>query len=109
MIKFIQKSIESRKENEKRRALLPKDLNQIRHRKNLFFEKGYGEVLGISDAEYLEAGANVCAREEALTKDIIVDPKVGDAEYLWQLKKQTVFGWLHAVQNRHITDALVKR
>ena len=99
----------SRKENEKRRALLPKDLNQIRHRKNLFFEKGYGEVLGISDAEYLEAGANVCAREEALTKDIIVDPKVGDAEYLWQLKKQTVFGWLHAVQNRHITDALVKR
>ena len=97
----------SKKENEKRRALLPDDLEMVRNRENLFFEQGYGEVLGIEDSDYKKAGVNICSREEALKKDIIVDPKVGDAEYLSALKNQTVFGWIHAVQNRNITDALL--
>ena len=97
----------SKKENEKRRALLPDDLKMVRNREKLFFEQGYGEVLGIEDSDYKKVGVNICSREEALKKDIIVDPKVGDAEYLSALKNQTVFGWIHAVQNRKITDALL--
>ena len=43
-----------------------------------------------------------------MSQDIICDPKVGDANYFDQLHAgQTIFGWVHAVQNRDITDAIV--
>lgn len=97
----------SRKENEKRRALLPDDLAEIRNVGALYFETGYGDVLGKSDQCYIDAGAHIAAREEILQKDIIIDPKIGDADYLSELKEQTIFGWIHAVQNRDITDKIV--
>ncbi len=97
----------SGKEHEFRRAILPADMARIEHRDCLCVETGYGEVLGIMDEEYRRAGARVVGRDEVLTKDIICDPKIGDAEYLGTLHDRTVFGWLHAVQNRDITDRLV--
>ena len=98
----------SHKENEKRRALLPQDMSYVKHPEMLYVEKGYGEILGYSDNDYLSAGAHICTRQEALQKDIVCDPKIGDAEYLTGLKEnQTVFGWLHCVQNRDITDKLL--
>jgi N5-(carboxyethyl)ornithine synthase len=100
----------STKENEKRRALLPKHILSIKNRSNLYFESGYGEVLGHSDEEYTFAGANVVSRTEVLEKDIICDPKIGDAEYLKELKSgQTIFGWVHAVQNKDITDSILDK
>lgn len=97
----------SKKENEKRRAMIPRDIKKICYPSALFFEKGYGEVLGFSDDEYIAAGANIAKREIVLEKNVICDPKIGDAEYLSSLSKQTVFGWIHAVQNRDITDKLI--
>lgn len=97
----------SHKENEKRRALVPNDLKKIANTSNLYFEKGYGLDLGYSDEDYIKAGANITDRDNVLTKNIICDPKIGDAEYLDYLKNQTVFGWIHAVQNREITDKLI--
>ena len=73
----------------------------------MFVETGYGMVMGISDEEFVNAGVNVAPREEILTKDIICDPKIGDAEYLSQLSNQTIFGWVHAVQNKDITDKII--
>ena len=100
----------STKENEKRRALLPKHVAQIRHRDHLYFEEGYGAGFGHPDEEYRAAGAHVVPREEALSKDVICDPKIGDATYLEELKpRQTIFGWVHAVQNRSITDKIVEK
>lgn len=100
----------STKENEKRRALLPKHIASIRNKDQLFFEKGYGESFGHPDSEYVKAGAHVVSREEALAKDIICDPKIGDATYLEELKSgQTIFGWIHAVQNRSITDRIMSK
>lgn len=100
----------SHKENEKRRALLPEHISSISHPEFLYFEKGYGEVLGIEDDEYAKLGCNICSAEEVLEKDIICDPKVGDADYLESLKEgQIVFGWVHATQNRDITDKLVNK
>lgn len=98
----------SHKENESRRALIPNDLLSIKNKDFIFIEKGYGEVLGFSDEDYEKWGGNICSREEALSKDIICDPKIGDAEYLSSLKKgQMIFGWVHAVQNRDITDKIL--
>lgn len=97
----------SHKENENRRAMVPDDIRKSSVREFLFFEKGYGKVLGLSDEDYINAGANVVSRDEVLKKDIICDPKIGDADYLDELENQTIFGWVHAVQNRDITDKLI--
>lgn len=96
------------KENELRRALIPSDLLNIRNTDALYFETGYGDVLGFCDEDYTKYGAHIASREEVLGKDIICDPKVGDAEYLSDLHQgQTIFGWVHLVQNRDITDAVL--
>lgn len=97
----------SHKENENRRALTLESLKDIKNKSAITVEAGYGMVMGISDEEFINAGVNVASREEILTKDIICDPKIGDAEYLSQLSNQTIFGWVHAVQNRDITDKII--
>ena len=98
----------SRKENEKRRAIVPEFIREMAYPGQLYFEYGYGEVLGISDQEYIDLGCHVCSLEECLRCDVICDPKVGDATYLDNLHDgQTIFGWVHATQNREITDSLI--
>ena len=98
----------SKKENEKRRAVKPIDLNKVRNTDMLYFETGYGEVIGFTDKDYQQYGCHMVSREEVLNQDIICDPKVGDAGYLSNLKRnQIIFGWVHAVQNKAITDNIV--
>ena len=100
----------SHKENENRRALVPDDVAHIINKNYIFIEQGYGEVLGYSDDLYLEAGiGGVCSHDEVLLKDIVCDPKIGDGDYLSSLYGQTIFGWIHAVQNRDICDKIVNR
>lgn len=99
----------SHKENEKRRALIPSDIKYITNKQNVFIEHSYGSVLGYSDDAYLNEGiGGVCSREDILQKDIICDPKIGDADYLNALRDQIIFGWVHAVQNKNIADIIVK-
>jgi N5-(carboxyethyl)ornithine synthase len=98
----------STKENEKRRCLIPKHISSIKNKKSIYIETGYGNVLGFTDEDYNRAGVHIITREEVLKKNIISDPKIGDAEYLSQLKDQIVFGWVHAVQNKNITEIMVK-
>lgn len=98
----------SHKENEKRRALLPKDIKKIHHPEYLFFEKGYGDVMNIGDKDYINAGANIVSRSDVLTKDIICEPKIGDADYLDELKNKTIFGWIHALQKTDVKDIIIK-
>lgn len=99
----------SHKENEKRRALIPDDIKHITHPEFIYIEEGYGDVLNYTDEDYLQYGiGGVCSRKEILKKDVICDPKIGDAEYLEDLEGQTIFGWIHAIQNRDITDRLIR-
>lgn len=97
----------SKKENEKRRALILADINKIKNKEYLFFEEGYGNDIGFTDQDLINLGCHVVNHENVLTKDIIVDPKIGDADYLDELNNQTLFGWIHAVQNKDITDKLI--
>ena len=76
----------SHKNNEQRRALLPTDLECICHRDHLMFETGYGESVGCTDAEYSAMGVKIGTREEVLKCGILVDVKLGDADYLDQLQ-----------------------
>lgn len=97
----------SHKENENRRAIVPTHLNKIDFPELFYFEKGYGDVLGITDEEYEKYGCHIVSHTEVLEKDIICDPKIGDADYLEKLHNQVIFGWIHATQNRDITDKLI--
>lgn len=100
----------SHKENEYRRAIVPEHIARMKYSDKLYFEAGYGSVLGIDDSEYKTLGCHICSHEEVLAKDIVCDPKVGDADYLDNLEEgQVVFGWVHATQNRDITDKLISR
>jgi len=97
----------SSKENEKRRALVPEDIDYLSHNDCVYFENGYGDVLGYSDDDIRSHGARVAKRDFVLSCDVICDPKIGDADYLGDLREQIIFGWLHAVQNRDITDKIL--
>ena len=99
----------SHKNNEKRRALLPGQLRDIKHVCQLYFEEHYGESLGIADEEYRKAGANIVSREQVLNCDIIVDVKLGDADYLHLVGAgKTFVGWAHAVQNTEFTTHMME-
>lgn len=100
--------LKSDKENENRICLLPEDINVIQNKKYIYVEEGYGKNLNIEDNEYIKAGVNVVDKKEIFDKNIIVEPKIGDAQYLKKLKNKTIFGWIHAVQNKAITDILIE-
>ena len=100
----------STKENEKRRAILPNQLEKIKHRDHLYFEQGYGEALGFSDQMYQKYGAHIASRADILSLDVLCDPKIGDASYISEIKEgQTIFGYIHAVQNEPLTDHLIEK
>ena len=99
----------SPKENENRRAIVPEDIKKLSHPELVYIEDGFGDVLGITNEEYKAVGCNICSHSDVLKKDIICDPKIGDADYLDKLSAgQIIFGWIHATQNRDITDKIVK-
>lgn len=99
----------SHKENEFRRAIFPEQIRKLSHPENLYIETGFGKVLGKSDEDYEATGCNICSHIEVLKQDVICDPKIGDADYLESLTAgQTIFGWVHATQNKEITDKLVQ-
>lgn len=101
----------SHKNNERRRTVLPCDIKKnIKNKKQLYFEKGYGKALGISDKEYEDCGCNIVDRETALSCDIIADVKLGDAEYLENIKDEKIlFGWAHAVQGIDFTTSVINK
>jgi N5-(carboxyethyl)ornithine synthase len=98
----------SSKEHECRRALLPSDVAGLGRPGQLLFEAGYGEALGLADDDYRQAGARIASREEVFSQPIVCNPKPLQSDELELLGKGcTVFGWIHAVQNRPIVDYLL--
>ena len=98
----------SHKNNERRRALLPDDLKNIKNLKQLYFERGYGESVGYTDEEYMKYGVNFVSRNEVLNCDVLVDVKLGDADYFDDIKEpKLLVGWAHAVQNLDFTSSVL--
>lgn len=99
----------SHKNNERRRAILPTDLEHLLNNNSIYIEEGYGKLLGIRDTEYEKHGANIVSRNKVLQSDVIVDVKLGDADYLSDLAEEKILvGWAHAVQNIEFTDEILK-
>lgn len=102
--------VKSHKTQEKRIALLPEDLGNIRNKDAVFVEKGYGEDVRIRDEQYEEAGVLTVRREEILKCDCIVDVKLGDADFMEEIEEgKTLIGWAHAVQKTDFTGSAIKK
>ena len=65
------------KENEKRRALLPNQVALIKNRDYLYFQEGYGEVLGHCDEEYKKLEHILLLEMKFLIKTLYVIQKLG--------------------------------
>ncbi|MDT5197527.1 MAG: hypothetical protein QOH20_4281, partial [Mycobacterium sp.] len=95
------------KENERRVPIHPQHLDRIDadHRANIYFERGYGEGFGVTDAELSELAAGVHSREQLIAEcDVIllIKPEASD---LAELRVgQVLWGWPHCVQDRDLTE-----
>ena len=97
----------SEKENENRRAITMGDIDKIKNKEQLYFQKGYGDKLGFSDDDLIKLGCKVVEKEDIFCCDIICDPKIGDSLDLDKMKGKTIFGWIHATQNYDITQRCI--
>lgn len=99
----------SHKNHETRRALLPQDASKLEHPQQYYVEENYGESVGIKDSAYLEKGLHVVPRQAVLEKDILVDVKLGDADFFKDIAPgRILFGWAHAVQGIEFTNHMMK-
>lgn len=102
----------SKKEDERRFPIHPKHLSRIPEqiRKQLIFEEGYGAPFGMSDQEIADQTGGIATRHEILAnigKVIIGKPVLDD---LLELKEGGIlWGYVHCVQQRNITQAAVDR
>jgi len=102
----------SRKKNELRRPLHPGQLELIAPeiRQQLFFERGYGEPFGVSDDELASQTGGIAEREQLLREAdlvILAKPVAEDAKAM--KPGATLWGWVHCVQGRQVTQAAIDR
>lgn len=102
----------SKKEDERRLPIHPDHLRRLPKeiRKQLVFEKGYGQPFKIDDEEIASLSAGVAARRELLSdigSVIIVKPVLSDLE---ELKEEGVlWGYPHCAQQTLITQSAIDR
>lgn len=98
----------SRKENEKRRPIHPGHIALIPEniRSHLFFEKNYGCPFGMDDEVIRSLTGNRLPDRKKLLNEfkavLITKPVIEDFEELQE--GALVWGWLHSVQQRYITQ-----
>ena len=102
----------SKKEDEQRYPIHPAHLSRIPEelRKQLIFEKGYGIPFGITDQEIASQTGGIATRHELLSEIgtvIINKPVLADLEKL--RIGGTLWGYVHCVQQRNITQAAIER
>lgn len=103
----------SRKENEMRRPLHPTHLAGIPEvlRRHLIFEKSYGEPFGMKDEEIQRLTGNALLERSTLLRSskaiLITKPVIEDFEEIQD--GSIVWGWLHSVQQRQITQIAIDK
>ncbi|MBA6413360.1 NAD(P) transhydrogenase subunit alpha [Parahaliea sp. F7430] len=102
----------SRKQDERRFPIHPEHLLRIPEatRRQLIFEEGYGAAFNITDEEIAEQTGGIATRHELLTElgtVIICKPVLAD---LQELKEGgTLWGYVHCVQQRDLTQVALDR
>lgn len=102
----------SKKEHEQRFPIHPAHLSRIPEelRRQLIFEEGYGSAFGITDSQIAAQTGGIATRHELLANIgtvIINKPVLADLE---ELKVGgTLWGYVHCVQQRDITQAALDR
>ena len=102
----------SKKTDERRLPIHPEHLSRIPEqlRNQLIFEENYGAPFGISDTEIAAQSGGIASRHELLAdvgSVIIAKPVLADLE---ELKEGgTLWGYVHCVQQRDITQAALDR
>ncbi|MBQ6492489.1 MAG: N(5)-(carboxyethyl)ornithine synthase [Erysipelotrichaceae bacterium] len=100
----------SQKPGEKRRALMPEDLQYIEKPQQLYFEEGYGDSVLRKDNDYRAMGANIVSRDKVYECDVLVDVKLGDNDEIDRAKDGAMLvGWAHAVQKTDFTTACIRK
>ena len=102
----------SKKVDERRVPIHPDHFSripeQIRHQ--LIFEEGYGAPFDIADSEIAAQTGGIATRSELLTdigRVIIAKPVLADLQELRE--GGILWGWVHCVQQRDITQAALDR
>ncbi len=102
----------SKKEDEQRYPIHPSHLERIpkKLREQMIFEEGYGIPFGITDDEIASQTGGIASRHDLLTKIgtvIINKPVLADLEEL--CIGGTLWGYVHCVQQRDITQIAIER
>ena len=102
----------SKKTDERRFPIHPKHLFRIPEpiRRQLIFEEGYGAPFGFADSEIAAQTGGIATRHELLA-DIgtVIIPKPTLADLLELREGGTLWGYVHCVQQRDITQAALDR
>jgi alanine dehydrogenase len=102
----------SRKEHERRLAIHPAHIERIEAdvRRRMFLEHGYGARFGFPDERLEPLVAGLRPRPELLAEcDVIVLPKPLAADLETLRRGQVVWGWVHCVQDRRMTQLAIDR
>ena len=103
----------SRKENEKRVAIHPKQIKSIPEavRKQLFFEKGYGVPFGVPDETITALTGNRTLERSVLFKNFhaFIIPKPVEEDFNEMDAGSIIWGWIHAVQQTKIAQIAIDK
>lgn len=103
----------SRKENEKRVAIHPKQIKMIPKNvcRHLFFEKGYGMIFGMEDEEIAALTGNQLVDRKTLLKNFnaIIIPKPTEEDFKEMQEGTFVWGWTHSVQQSNIAQIAIDK
>jgi alanine dehydrogenase len=102
----------SRKPDEHRLAIHPAHLGRIEGdlRRRMFFERGYGQRFGVSDAQLGAMVGGLHTREQLLEQcDVVVLAKPFADDLRALPPGAVLWGWPHCVQDEVITQAAIDR
>lgn len=94
---------------ERRVALVPKDVKEHPAPASLHFEEGYATQIGIPDSEYRAARATIVPRGELSNLEVLCIPKRSHRDLPLFGEGQTIAGWLYVSQTPWLEGAIRER
>lgn len=102
----------SRKENERRLPIHPRQLGSIDEavRSRVSLERGYGQGFGFADDDLAPLVGAVGSRDDVIEScDVLIIPKPMPADLLEMPEGKVLWGWVHCVQDEEITQLAIDR